>query len=790
MASSTLDPEQLRLAAPTLIEDLSEVLEPWVQVILENLENLTKLPKTITDPVWGVIQLYPSEVAFLDSPLLQRLRGIRQLGLAHLVYPGANHSRFEHTLGVLEASERMIRHLEQNADFRRRFANEGNIPEINDEDRQAIRMAALLHDVGHGPFSHLSEDLLRRQYSGEIDSIVPLLTEFFQGCTKIQPAELVSVLIVLSPALKSVFDSPRFDAKDKMSLPVRIAAHILGAWRPVRVGYLASVISGPLDADKLDYLARDSHHSGLRVGLELDRILSKLEVITVQGISSPALEVRLKAAGGPVYDLGLSRPGVSAYEQLVIARMILFDRLYHHQKVRSAEAMLRELLHSDQGLTLREFLSEDCDDAVLGQRVNRANGSAGELGRNLRMRRVYHRALVFAARFFAGLDEDRPDLEQTRINKWDAISKELEDPTGQRALAKNIHERSRALGACSGDPKLAKMANDLKLEEVIVDLPKNRALIRADDLLVRSERALTKMTMIFNSKAWSDAYENRKRRGFVFAPNRVLPLVQMGAAITFAERFGVVINADGRAESKGSQPISAEVLQRFLTAGKISQDVAEQLGTGRGRLIALARDNISLPPEWINSRAHLNDELVEAFNRTLPNGVTAEIAGSVADAIEGLCRFINTSYSGGDYQARRAPGWESDLQHEVIRALKNMCLNADQHAEQAAGKTDVVLNKNVVIELKVEGVTADPWAKCRSHAAQVRSYSLALSSPVDILLMAYQPKDEHSRFALSDCIRIEKSPVGDKPRALLMCLLPYGYPFPSHTKVPKATPST
>ena len=94
---------QLKDAAPTIIGEIGSLIEPWCGVILTNLERARSrdsFPKTINDPIWGVVELYPWEVCLLDSPLLQRLRGVRQLGLANLVYPGAGHSRIEHSLGV------------------------------------------------------------------------------------------------------------------------------------------------------------------------------------------------------------------------------------------------------------------------------------------------------------------------------------------------------------------------------------------------------------------------------------------------------------------------------------------------------------------------------------------------------------------------------------------------------------------------------------------------------------------------------------------------------------------
>jgi hypothetical protein len=118
MANPASFRNQLEEAAPRITKEIESLIEPWCEIILKNLDRARSresFPKTINDPIWGVIELYPWEVCLLNSPLLQRLRGVRQLGLANLVYPGACHSRLEHSLGVLEAAERMIRALERNA---------------------------------------------------------------------------------------------------------------------------------------------------------------------------------------------------------------------------------------------------------------------------------------------------------------------------------------------------------------------------------------------------------------------------------------------------------------------------------------------------------------------------------------------------------------------------------------------------------------------------------------------------------------------------------------------------
>jgi hypothetical protein len=157
--------EKLGRKAPVLWAKLDALAKHWTAPIVHRLchkRATPALPKTFNDPIWGAIELLPAETLLLDSPLLQRLRGVRQLGMAHLVYPGAGHDRLEHVRGVVEAAARMMSALERNAQHRRDFGDviDKHVPLPSTKDKVIIRLAALLHDIGHGPFSHATEPLL------------------------------------------------------------------------------------------------------------------------------------------------------------------------------------------------------------------------------------------------------------------------------------------------------------------------------------------------------------------------------------------------------------------------------------------------------------------------------------------------------------------------------------------------------------------------------------------------------------------------------------------------------
>ena len=418
--------ERLMKAAPGLWRELSELAEQWTGPLRSRLEENAErslAPKTFNDPIWGSIELFPPEVLLLDSPLLQRLRGVRQLGMVHQVYHSAGHDRLEHTRGVVEAAERIIQALERNASRRREYGNaeDRDLPLPSRFDRVSIRLAALLHDIGHGPFSHATENLIGARMQADIDAASAALRAIFTDVTKVSTGELIAAILVLTEPLRCIFEHPNFRATENPSrLAPAIVSHILGSRLFLDAGYLSGVISGPLDADKLDYMARDSYHAGLPVALDTNRLINKLEVVAVtpEVVTIPSLRKRAQdAPGRRYYDVGISLAGLGAYEQMIVGRVILYDRLYYHHKVRAAEAMVRKLIElaereRGQPFTLSNLLFGLSDDVMVGLVSGklRADGCQGggerarQLGQAIQDRDFYHRAFAVAKRFIGGFD--------------------------------------------------------------------------------------------------------------------------------------------------------------------------------------------------------------------------------------------------------------------------------------------------------------------------------------------------------------------------------------------------
>jgi HD superfamily phosphohydrolase len=223
-------------------------------------------------------------VQLIDTPEFQRLRRIRQLGLAYFAYQAAEHSRFSHSLGAFHLAARMVAKLRLSY-------------QIPEEAQSAVRVAALLHDIGHGPFSHVIESIL--DFHHESFTIEAVLS---------QETQVGRLLRQYSP-----------------DLPSDVAAIIRGDFKHRA---LAQLVSSQLDVDRMDYLLRDSLMTGAKYGIfDLEWIIKSIEINEEDD------------------HLYISAPGKYAVEDYLQARYYMYRQVYFHRTLRSAEAVLRVLLY-------------------------------------------------------------------------------------------------------------------------------------------------------------------------------------------------------------------------------------------------------------------------------------------------------------------------------------------------------------------------------------------------------------------------------------------------------------
>ena len=346
----------------------------------------------LRDPLWNNIRLDPLALALLETPVVQRLRYVRQLGLAFLVYPGATHSRFEHALGAWHLAGVALRLLEE------RGALEG----IDARAQQIVRAAALLHDVGHYPFSHALEEI------GVTDH------------------EQVAYPLITSGPVARVLRDALGD-----SAPEEVFALITGR----STDALQGLISGSLDLDKIEYLKRDATMCGVPYGeIDVDRLLNSLVIV-----QTPDRTTRM---------IGVHEKGLSALESLLFAKYQMYRNVYWHHAVRSATAMYKRLVAValDSGHVAADTVAQFTDEGLLVHLdVPSLPAEARAMLDGLRFRRLHKRAYECPA---ATLGEDvgewiASDFHLTRRVE-NAFAHELGLPAG--ALLLDYPAKTQMLG--------------------------------------------------------------------------------------------------------------------------------------------------------------------------------------------------------------------------------------------------------------------------------------------------------------------------------------------------------
>ncbi|AGB38289.1 HD domain-containing protein [Natronococcus occultus] len=309
---------------------------------------------TIKDSVHDYIELHPTAEALLDTEPMQRLRYVRQLSTVQLVYPAANHTRFEHSLGVYHLASRAVDQLD-----------------LEDALADRLRAAALVHDVGHGPFGHQTERAIERHLGRHHDEIGWLLAE----------TELGTVLEEQGIDLDAV------------------AATVDGR------GPLGELVSGPLDVDRMDYLVRDAHHTGVPYGtIDHARLIRAFRLVDGE--------------------LVIADDSVASAESALIARTLMNATVYRHHVSRIAGAMLdraSERVLAD-GVADPDAFARLTDEELLG--VLADYEPTAEFASRLRNRRLYKRA-AWARR--EDVPETFVDLSYDRTR---ALEREIADVAG------------------------------------------------------------------------------------------------------------------------------------------------------------------------------------------------------------------------------------------------------------------------------------------------------------------------------------------------------------------------
>jgi HD superfamily phosphohydrolase len=346
--------------------------------------------RVIRDPLWDSIRLDRTAVRIVDTPEFQRLRYIRQLGFAHLVYPGATHTRFDHAVGVYHLARTALRFLKERKP----------LPDAVWEGEELVPYAALLHDIGHFAFSHALEELEPEKIPGDHEEVA---SQFFRS------AELQGALKGLGPG-----------ASDRIHDLIRGETEL-----PLR-----GLVSGSLDLDKMEYLRRDARFCGVPYGeVDVDRL--------IQGL------VLLPDPKTGAYEVGMHEKAVASLESLLFAKYQMFRNVYWHHGVRAATALYKRIVEEAvrEGLVAPTDLVGPTDEELLYEIRRRAEEVDTESSERLRKRwlpalwgrRIPKRALELTAADLAEipvpswLGTDSPRMRQLE----DRLAKGLDLESGE-----------------------------------------------------------------------------------------------------------------------------------------------------------------------------------------------------------------------------------------------------------------------------------------------------------------------------------------------------------------------
>lgn len=515
--------------------------------------------KEINDPLWGTISLSGAEVAVLDSPLLQRLRLIRQLGVVHWVYPGAIHTRFEHTLGVV----RQVQYL--SAAINELGVQEG-LQELIPQDKvNLLRLAALLHDIGHAAFSHVSERALEDL---QALSSVPIEFEKIHRAENRSLSEIFAYFVAKSPSMREFLktiiahdnDYIRLNKAQNANLEEiveSVSRAIIGRSVDDRLPLLHEIISGPFDADKLDYFVRDARNAGTPSLLDISRLIQKIALREFDATELPGGTGRDIVVQKRHVLVGIKWSGISILDELHLSRVLLYAKIYRHPKVVAIEQMVRSALlmlakavgatavlrliyrHSDDALlamsvtALAEAISIDLDKA--SQEIADRVGKAAAILADLRMRRLTSKAFQLQ-RTYPGSNQTQDETQKHGLISFREI---LEHPIDSENFKNTLILEVKLILKMLNAPN----RSDIDLEGSILlraigATPGGSQIGRAY-LITKTGVPIRFKDYTVNRTAWADSYLSDQPSGYIFADDDIADVTYVAIEVLLRKSHNI-----------------------------------------------------------------------------------------------------------------------------------------------------------------------------------------------------------------------------------------------------------
>lgn len=493
--------------------NLRDAVNEFTSEILKDYGPLKiRGPKVIHDTILGTNLFYAHEIAVIDSPLIQRLRRINQVDVVSLVWPSGNHNRFEHSLGVTVIADKFFNALFKKPETKEKINNLGDFENM----LYHVRMAGLLHDCGHGPFSHMSESIFKR-----LDDI----KEVMDSDPKLQVTnpnahEVLGYLIVTSQAFKDFF-SKNITEVYGIDLDLDFVGEMIIGYisNPLK-GFMVDIINGAFDADKLDYIQRDSHFTGIQMILDLDRLFYTLDMIDIKNKIRDRYETRLT----------IDISGVSTLEEIVFDKMMLNTTVYNHHKVRAAEGLFKsifEVIAAEQPTNFKravDFLSITDDDIYnLANNKDKVSATIAQCAQDLLHRYLPKRALVIS---------NRTIIKKTRVNLW-KIMRLHDQPDEVLEIRKKIAEYAK------------RENSEITYQDIWFDVPKVQKYTEGDQWPIKSdgdENGYITLHELFPVDQWVKAFSQNKWKAHVFTKPKYRDIVNKASREFISKEFDLQMN--------------------------------------------------------------------------------------------------------------------------------------------------------------------------------------------------------------------------------------------------------
>lgn len=454
--------------------------------------------KIFRDGLGNLLTFEPYEVSVIDSPIVQRLRYIHQTSLTYLIYPSANHTRFEHSLGMAYIVKEIINSLKNNEETK---------DAINPENERTLCLAAILHDVGHGIFSHLSETIIQNlPYANR---------ELLEGENFEHVHEMLSYYIVKSESFNKFLDS--LDSKyHKPIYKEKIPDMIIGKMEKKEEKFLGNIINGSFDADKLDYNLRDAYFTGIKMTYDLERYLHSISIDYREG-----------------YDRTLvnNLNGTHILEQILFCKMFLFPSIYHHHKLRSIECMVRSIFEK---IYENEIIIDGCsfnkvtdfyhfNDSSFFYESHKKKELKQSID-NILNRKLLMRCLV--------------------INNYTIDPKTIGYISNLTELRRGTPENVKTISEIRSEicEKLKQKGITLDKYEIWLDLPLIPTFMETNNYYIKiTDESYEKLSKIFPG-GWEESYGLFKWTGHVFGPLKYQKEIAKEAEIVIKDKTGIGFN--------------------------------------------------------------------------------------------------------------------------------------------------------------------------------------------------------------------------------------------------------